>query len=89
MLDNKDLFGKNDYDARGLCKWAERLVLTGYLTNEEYQKLIQYIEDNRPQNDIINWFYNRNNDDKTLYYWEIGKLYPRVRWIKQHIKKQN
>jgi len=48
-----------------------------------------YIAYNRPSEkewSISTIFYPERNK---LYYWTMGKLYPRVVWLKKHIKKNS
>lgn len=80
MLENKKLF------ERGLCRWSSNLLNDNIMSDDEYISLRQYINRNHPKNDFIDKVFRvcRKND---LYYWTAGLLYPRVRWIKEHIKK--
>lgn len=43
------------------------------------RKIRKYIKENRPKN--IYWLIK---DD---YYWEFGDIKPRIKWIKEHIKR--
>jgi hypothetical protein len=57
----------------GLCKW--RYNLRNKISDEEHIRLHRYIEKNRP------WFCFGT------HYWPKGKLEPRLKWIRKHIKK--
>lgn len=80
LLENKKLF------RYGLCRWSSDLFYDNIISYEECMLLRQYIDNNRPKNDFIDKLctIGRNND---AFYWTEGLLYPRVRWIKQQIKK--
>jgi hypothetical protein len=79
MLKNQRLF------SRGLCYWCNQMYDYGLLKTQEYLKLRMYIDENRPSpfssfNALI--YFNNN------YYWRSGKIKPRIKWIKKHIKLQ-
>ena len=78
MLDNKSLF------PLGLCHWNTKLHVANLITTAEYQYLDEYIENNRPKK--VSWWWKSSN---RRYYWRPGKLYPRIKWIKHHIKRLN
>lgn len=83
MLANKKHFRS------GLCIWSKFLCCgEDIISDKEHTLLYEYIKNNPPKNDIIDKIYNIKNDS-SMYYWTFDKLYPRVRWIKQHIKKLN
>ena len=71
MLDNVTEFED------GLCAWAVRLYCIYLINHEEFEKLHRYIKENRP------WFSFMGG----AYYWSVGKLEPRLKWIRKHIKK--
>ena len=81
MLQHKDLFDS------GLCRWASRLHTIGIISEQEYQTLDDYIINNRP--DYFSWtnYINKHDSTYRLYFFPIGKIKPRIHWIKRHIKK--
>jgi hypothetical protein len=77
MLDNQDCF------LFGLCTWATKLYVKGFINVEEASKLHKYIQSNRPSKwSSISAYKCRN----TPYFWRCGNIKPRVKWIKKHIK---
>lgn len=81
MLDNKHLF------VSGLCNWATLLKIKDVITIEEYQLLKNYIENNRP--DYFSWtnFVSDYKQEGRGFFFPVGKIKPRIYWIKRHIKK--
>ena len=59
----------------GLCNWALYLYDDDLITRAEYRLLRQYIKENKPENAGL------------TYYWEKGKIAPRIEWINQQIEK--
>ena len=59
----------------GLCRWALYLHRNYLITEVEYLLLNQYIKENKPEN------------AGRTYYWENGKIAPRIEWINQQIEK--
>ena len=59
----------------GLCSWALYLYDDDLITRAEYRLLRQYINENKPEN------------AGRTYYWEKGKIAPRIEWINQQIEK--
>lgn len=59
----------------GLCVWNLNLYSKEVIDEEEYEKLRAYIKENKP------WY------SFGEYYWSVGKLQPRLKWIHKHIKK--
>ena len=59
----------------GLCYLAFDLYDDDLITRAEYLLLRQYIKENKPE----------NADD--TFYWEKGKIAPRIEWINQQIEK--
>ncbi len=80
MLDNPQHF---DY---GLCRWAVNLYCGELITSEEYWILRNYIKVNKPfifsSFDVLNQRISSNP-----YYWKVGKIEPRIEWLKKHINK--
>lgn len=58
-----------------LCRQAKYCLSMGYISFDEYEKLIDYIGNNRPL---------MSGD---IFYWPRYKTKPRRRWLKRHIKK--
>jgi hypothetical protein len=75
MLDNQNFF------SCGLCGWANTMYHGDKINKTEYMKLRGYIDLNEPFT-----FHKLRNPD-SRFYWKIGELAPRVRWIKKHIKR--
>jgi hypothetical protein len=80
MLQHQELFKS------GLCHWVGRLHCHGvYLISfDEYYVLKRYIKENRPSKYFSLVAYKHRNSD---FYWELGCIHPRIKWIKKHIKK--
>jgi hypothetical protein len=75
MLDNQDLFKS------GLCNWSDKLPIN----YEEWRTLKKYIKENRPSMfSSTNAFLHCTD----CYYWKIGDIKPRLKWINKHIQKQ-
>ena len=81
MLDNQEYFEIT------LCFWVDKLyILSNLLSLLEVIRLRQYILLNRPSTfSSIQSFINRNN----FYYWNRGDIKPRIKWLKEHIKKNS
>jgi hypothetical protein len=67
----------------GLCKLVYDLADEHKITKDEYLWLRIYINNNPPRNlqNILNMW-----DD---YYWRLGKVEPRIKWLKKHIEKNS
>jgi hypothetical protein len=78
MLSRQDLF------TSGLCSWASRLVDRKLISYDEYGQLVRYIKYNGPQFKWYNPYMLFKAND--CYYWLSGCKFPRVAWIKKHIK---
>lgn len=80
MLDNPQHFHE------GLCRWTINLCNVELINTEEYQVLKTYIKTNKPficsSFDVLNQRISSNP-----YYWKIGKIEPRIKWLKKHINK--
>lgn len=80
MLDNPQHF------ETGLCRWANYLYSGELITSEEYRVLRNYIKTNEPfifsSFDVLN-----QRISSSPYYWEVGKIEPRIEWLKKHINK--
>ena len=60
----------------GLCSWVRYLYDDDLILTDEYLLLKQHIKENKPA-EICNGF----------YYWEFGKIAPRIEWINQQMLK--
>jgi len=78
MLDNTRLFRD------GLCNYVQLLQSGLLLDLHEVKMLLVYIEYNRPSK----WSsFNAYRNCNILFYWDMGDIKPRIKWIKKHIKK--
>ena len=77
MLDNQQFF-----DA-GLCLWALHLQTRIIITWEETQKVLSYIKANRPSKWSSRAAFKYRNSE---YFWTIGDIEPRLKWLEKHIK---
>ena len=83
MLENEECF-KPFQD--GLCGWVNILYIRKIIKEEEYTVLRKYMNDNKPSIfSSVERFRNRNSD----YWWKMGDIKPRIKWIKKHIKKNS
>jgi hypothetical protein len=78
MLDNKHLFDT------GLCDWVRMLYKEKLISFLEEDSLLFFIKDNRPTKDwsLSRLFLTPNS----YYFWNPGCIYPRIVWIKKHLK---
>jgi hypothetical protein len=80
MRTEKELFElmltRQDLFTAGICGWSFDLCVEGLITYNEYDLLIDYLELN-----------GINSLKVDYYWWEIGKIKPRIEWIKQQIEK--
>ena len=69
---------------RGLCSIVNIVYYSkGEITFEEHDILKEYIRSHRPSKySSFDAFHNRDS----AWYWTDGKLKPRVKWLKKHIK---
>ena len=67
----------------GLCGLAAILQLDGIISSAEYVILYKYFKCNQPL-----YFINlvRKNKTKHDYYWKIGNIPYRIKYLKKHIK---
>ena len=73
MLKHQELFNS------GLCYWVRDLFWDSKITEEERNILDMYIQKNRPKN--LYWLI------EDPYYWKLGNIKPRIKWIKKHIER--
>jgi hypothetical protein len=75
------IYNRQDLFQTGLCCWAYSLYNNNRINSSEYDSLLNYIESNRPSkySSLDTW--KRRN---SAYYWKIGNIKPRLKWIKKH-----
>jgi hypothetical protein len=68
----------------GLCFLSSELFTQGIITFDEHIVIGNYIKYNKPSI-FSSWnaFWNAGS----RFYWTRGDVEPRVKWLKQHIKK--
>lgn len=80
MLSNPQHFDE------GLCRWTNNLYSRELINGKEYWVLKDYIKANKPfifsSFDVLN-----QRISSSPYYWEVGKIEPRIKWLKKHINK--
>jgi hypothetical protein len=75
MLENTDKLKS------GLCGLVWQLDDDKIINLEEHYKLLNYIESHRP--------FNIRTIIRSTFYWKQGRIKPRVKWLKKHIKNLN
>ena len=64
----------------GLCPTVDRMYYTlDLITTSQHKQIREYINDNRP----FNFYFMPTNYN---FYWEPGKIKPRIKWLKKQIK---
>jgi len=78
MLKNQHHFTK----VSGLCHWVNLVCAHKVITEDEADSLMSLIHWNRPRKkwSSISAYSNAG------FYWEPGKIKPRIKWIKKQIK---
>lgn len=81
LLENKLLFDT------GLCNWIYGIYMYNFITPEEKGFLLKMITDNKPKFKTINFIINidKLKYDSAYYYWEIGFIKPRIKWINKYL----
>jgi len=83
MLENEECF---EPFQDGLCGWVNILYIRDIIKEEEYTVLRKYMNDNKPSIfSSVERFRHRNSD----YWWKMGDIKPRIKWIKKHIKRNS
>jgi hypothetical protein len=82
MLEHQELFRS------GLCHWNSLLYNNDIITFSEKQNLSEYIRGNKASK-YSSWSAFREQSKDFGFYWEIGYIKPRIKWIKKHIKKNS
>lgn len=72
MLDNQELF------QTGLCGWCHKLYFKDIITKDEYYIIRNYIYKYPTK--------RYKTAANSSYYWEIGDIDSRIKWLKKHIK---
>jgi hypothetical protein len=80
MLERQDKF------RLGLCIWNQELRLCNIISSHEYSHLKNYIRNNKPSI-FSSWDCFNQSFYATRFYWKSSNINPRIKWIKQHIKK--
>jgi hypothetical protein len=80
MLEHQDKF------TFGLCSWASNLKRYKVINFNEWRTLQVYIKNNRPTV-FSSWYNFYTSTCGSAYYWEARNIKPRIKWIKEHIKK--
>lgn len=81
MLENKNLFYS------GLCDWTHNLYYKNIIITSEKDLLLKYIKSNKPSKySSFSAFFRSKKFSH--YYWEKWDIEPRVKLIKNQIKKQ-
>lgn len=75
MLENQQYFKSGLYD------WALDLYFEDIITPFERRRLTDYICSNKPTFFESPFYYIFG-----CYYWKIGDIKPRLKWIEKHIK---
>jgi hypothetical protein len=75
MLDSVNFITTNK--GGGLC-YLNKLVNN---SPEDYKRIYNYLRENEPK---FTWHKFRNKSSS--YWWKRGKVTPRKRWLKKHIK---
>jgi hypothetical protein len=70
----------------GLCIWVNDLRLLKIISYDEWRELKTYIKNNKPSR-FSSWDYFKYSFSGSRFYWEASEIKPRIKWIKQHIKK--
>lgn len=76
FLDNQKLF------ETGLCSWIDALLCVNLINNEEFKYLNDLILKHKP----ILYRLRISKNSIYGYYWEKGKIEPRIKWLKKHLK---
>jgi hypothetical protein len=69
---------------KGLCYLASHLASEKTITWHERNKILAYIEDNRP---FMFSSMAALSSVGSGYYWPKYEVEPRAKWLKKHIKK--
>lgn len=80
MRSNQELLqvflNNTEYFYRGIPQWSVELYVKGLLTWEEKTYIRELLEKDRA-----------NSEKKASYgyYWDIGIMEPRIKWLKEHL----
>lgn len=78
------MLAKKQLITAGLCALNNELFNRRLITDIEYELIQRYVKGNRPSPFSSLSALRCSN---SLWYWPRGKVTPRVKWIKKHIKK--
>ena len=62
-----------DYFSFGLCHWIAKLNSWNIINRKEYLIIYDYINSEKPKGSSDFW-------------WEKGRIKPRLKWLEEHIK---
>lgn len=65
------------YFKSGLCQWSETLFSNGKITYQELIYILSVIRERKP---FIAKLLGK------AYYWKIGEINPRIKFLKKHLK---
>lgn len=71
------------------CLCMSVFLLNNDVTKEELALLFDYINQNKPKSRFSIGIYNFLYYKDDSFYWKIGKVKPRIEWLKYHIKKNS
>lgn len=71
---------------RGLCNLVYTIYSHGFFTDEEYKRIHDYIQLNKPTRESK---YFDKEYEYSIFYWESNKWHPRLLWINYQIKLLN
>ena len=70
----------------GLCFLSSELFTQGIITFDEHIVMGNYIKYHKPSI-FSSWNAFIHDCSRSPYYWSRGDVEPRIKWLKQHIKK--
>lgn len=82
LLDNFD-----SIFSEGLCYTIHLAYVRSFITFEEKCELEHYIHYNRPKYNFFSAVFNDVLPPERTYYWKKNEKKPRIKWLKEHIKK--
>lgn len=75
------------HNSFGLCLAISNLQYL--LSVDERYKLRKYLSDNQPKRNIYFDCRNKLINDRTQFWYPIGYVSPRIKWLNKHIKLNN
>ena len=80
----RDSIKDEKYLVSGLCYEVEELIRKRKLTWEEHTTLKNFIKDNKPKRGQFGYV---KKQEHYSWYWILGQVAPRVRWLNYWIAK--